>query len=72
MTGFGLATAIPAAIAYNAFSRIQRRRAQELEAFAYDVYTFLVTGIKRPATRPEPAVVALDADAPRPARKTAS
>ena len=72
MTGFGLATAIPAAIAYNAFSRIQRRRAQELEAFAYDVYTFLVTGIKRPATRPEPAVVALDADVPRPARKTAS
>jgi len=72
MTGFGLATAIPAAIAYNAFSRIQRRRAQELEAFAYDVYTFLVTGIKRPATRPEPAGVALDADAPRPARKTAS
>lgn len=72
MTGFGLATAIPAAIAYNAFSRIQRRRAQELEAFAYDVYTFLVTGIKRPATRPEPAVVALDSDMSRPARKTAS
>ncbi|WP_028875446.1 MotA/TolQ/ExbB proton channel family protein [Tepidiphilus margaritifer] len=72
MTGFGLATAIPAAIAYNAFSRAQRRRTQELEAFAYDVYTFLVTGIKRPATRPEPAVVALDSDMSRPARKTAS
>ncbi|MQY50274.1 MotA/TolQ/ExbB proton channel family protein [Rhodocyclus tenuis] len=46
MTGIGLATAIPAAVAYNAFARANRNTLAELNAFAYDVFAFLATGIK--------------------------
>lgn len=46
MTAIGLGTAIPAAIAYNAFSRINRNTLAKLNAFAYDVFAFLSTGIK--------------------------
>lgn len=46
MTGIGLAVAIPAAIAYNVFSRANRNILARLNAFAYDVLAFLSTGIK--------------------------
>ncbi|HEX5801847.1 MAG TPA: MotA/TolQ/ExbB proton channel family protein [Azospira sp.] len=46
MTGIGLAVAIPAAIAYNAFARANRNTLSRLNSFAYDVFAFLATGIK--------------------------
>lgn len=46
MTGIGLAVAIPAAIAYNAFARANRNTLSQLNSFAYDVHNFLSTGIK--------------------------
>jgi len=46
MTGIGLAVAIPAAVAYNAFARANRNTLSRLNAFAYDVFAFLATGIK--------------------------
>lgn len=46
MTGLGLAVAIPAAIAYNAFARANRNTLSRLNSFAYDVFLFLSTGIK--------------------------
>jgi biopolymer transport protein ExbB len=46
MTAIGLAVAIPAAIAYNAFARANRNTLAELNSFAHDVFTFLVTGLK--------------------------
>ncbi|MCP5268825.1 MAG: MotA/TolQ/ExbB proton channel family protein [Zoogloeaceae bacterium] len=46
MTGIGLAVAIPAAVAYNAFARANRNTLSRLNSFAYDVFSFLATGIK--------------------------
>jgi biopolymer transport protein ExbB len=46
MTALGLAVAIPAAIAYNAFARAIRNMLAELDSFAHDVFTFLATGLK--------------------------
>ncbi len=46
MTGLGLAVAIPAAIAYNAFARANRNTLADLDSFAHDVFTFMVTGLK--------------------------
>jgi biopolymer transport protein ExbB len=46
MTAIGLAVAIPAAIAYNAFARANRNTLSQLNSFAYDVLAFLATGIK--------------------------
>jgi len=46
MTAIGLAVAIPAAIAYNAFARANRNTLARLNAFGYDVLAFLSTGIK--------------------------
>jgi biopolymer transport protein ExbB len=46
MTGVGLSVAIPAAVAYNAFARANRNTLSTLNSFAYDVFTFLATGIK--------------------------
>jgi biopolymer transport protein ExbB len=46
MTGIGLAVAIPAAIAYNAFARANRNTLTQLHSFAYDVLNFLANGIK--------------------------
>jgi biopolymer transport protein ExbB len=44
MTGIGLAVAIPAAVAYNVFARMQRHTFSRLNAFAYDVFNLLATG----------------------------
>ncbi|HLR29704.1 MAG TPA: MotA/TolQ/ExbB proton channel family protein [Paenalcaligenes sp.] len=46
MTGLGLAVAIPAVIAYNAFIRSNRVYLARLDAFAHDLYTFLTIGTK--------------------------
>jgi biopolymer transport protein ExbB len=46
MTGIGLAVAIPAAVAYNAFARANRNTSTQLNSFAYDVFNFLANGIK--------------------------
>ncbi|MDP2196605.1 MAG: MotA/TolQ/ExbB proton channel family protein [Rhodocyclaceae bacterium] len=46
MTALGLAVAIPAAIAYNAFARANRNTLAELNSFAHDLFTFLATGFK--------------------------
>jgi len=44
MTGLGLAVAIPAVLAYNAFVRNNRVYLAQLDAFAHDLFTFLSTG----------------------------
>jgi len=49
MTALGLAVAIPAAIAYNAFARANVNLLARLNAFAYDVFAFMSTGIKTSA-----------------------
>ena len=46
MTAAGLAVAIPAAIAYNSFARLNRNMMSRLNSFAYDVFNFMATGIK--------------------------
>jgi biopolymer transport protein ExbB len=45
MTAFGLAVAIPAVLAYNAFVRTTRHAAGELERFAHEVLAFFATGV---------------------------
>jgi len=44
MTGLGLAVAIPAVLAYNAFVRSNRVLLSRLDAFAHDLFAFLTTG----------------------------
>ncbi len=44
MTGVGLAVAIPAVLAYNFFTRGNRLLLSRLDAFAYELFTFLSTG----------------------------
>jgi len=44
MTGIGLAVAIPAVLAYNFFTRGNRMLLARLDAFAYELFTFLTTG----------------------------
>lgn len=44
MTGLGLAVAIPAVLAYNAFVRYNRVFLSQLDAYAHDLFAFLTTG----------------------------
>ncbi len=44
-TAAGLAVAIPAVLAFNAFSRRNRVLLEELDAFAHDIHAFLTTGV---------------------------
>lgn len=44
MTALGLAVAIPAVLAYNAFVRANRLLLARLDAFAHDLFTVLTTG----------------------------
>jgi len=44
MTAIGLAVAIPAVLAYNAFTRRNRIMLAELDGFAHDVFAFMSTG----------------------------
>lgn len=43
MTALGLAVAIPAVLAYNAFTRVNRITLAELDAFAHDLHAYLTT-----------------------------
>lgn len=53
MTGIGLAVAIPAVMGYNWLTRSNRVLLARLDAFAYDLFTFLSLG--QPLARSEPA-----------------
>jgi biopolymer transport protein ExbB len=64
MTAIGLAVAIPAAVAYNAFARANRNRLGELDAFASDVYTLLASGSNIVASEVQPGQAGNRADAP--------
>ncbi len=44
MTALGLVVAIPAVLAYNAFTRVNRITLAELDGFAHDLHAFLTTG----------------------------
>lgn len=44
MTGIGLAVAIPAVVAYNAFTRSNRVLSAKLDAFAFELHSFLTMG----------------------------
>ena len=46
MTAAGLAVAIPAVLAYNAFARANRVIVAELDGFAHDLHTWLTTGAR--------------------------
>jgi len=46
MTALGLAVAIPAALAYNAFQRQARLYGAQLESFAHDLFVLIATGSK--------------------------
>ncbi|HJW56729.1 MAG TPA: MotA/TolQ/ExbB proton channel family protein [Burkholderiaceae bacterium] len=46
MTALGLTVAIPAVLAYNAFTRINRITLAELDAFAHDLHAYLTTGAR--------------------------
>ena len=45
MTALGLAVAIPAVLAYNAFTRRNRLMGAKLDAFAHDLFALLTTGV---------------------------
>jgi biopolymer transport protein ExbB len=44
MTGIGLGVAIPAVVGYNAISRANRVLAAKLDAFAFELMSFLTLG----------------------------
>jgi biopolymer transport protein ExbB len=46
MTAFGIAVAVPAVLAYNTLTRINRSTLSELDAFAYDLHAYLTTGAR--------------------------
>ena len=52
MTAFGLFVAIPAVLAYNAFTRANRLELSELDAFAHDLHAWFTTG-SRLASAPQ-------------------
>jgi biopolymer transport protein ExbB len=49
MTALGLAVAIPAVLAYNAFNRGNRVLLAELDGFAHDLFAFMSTGNRNPS-----------------------
>ncbi len=55
MTGLGLAVAIPAVMGYNALVRSNRVLTARLDAFAYELFTFLSTGQSLRANAAPPA-----------------
>lgn len=46
MTAMGLAVAIPAVLAYNALTRVNRITLAELDAFAHDLHAYFTTGAR--------------------------
>jgi len=57
MTAAGLFVAIPAVLAYNAFTRTNRLILARLDGFAHDLHAFLVTGLRG---RPGDKLIELD------------
>jgi biopolymer transport protein ExbB len=60
MTGIGLGVAIPAVMGYNWLTRSNRVMLSKLDAFAYDLHTFVSIGQplgSRPAAVPTPVIV---------------
>src|SRR5262245_22053601 len=55
MTALGLAVAIPAVLAYNAFVRSNRVVLARLDAFAHDLFAFLTTGAHYSGVESTPA-----------------
>lgn len=49
MTALGLAVAIPAVLAYNAFTRYNRVMLAEVDGFAHDLFAFMSTGNRNEA-----------------------
>ena len=60
MTAAGLFVAIPAVLAYNAFTRTNRLTLARLDGFAHDLHAYLVTGL-----RGHPGDKLIDLDAAR-------
>lgn len=61
MTALGLAVAIPAVLAYNAFNRANRLMLSELDGFAHDLFAYMSTGIRlhgAPPSKPQTPAVA--------------
>jgi biopolymer transport protein ExbB len=52
MTACGLAVAIPAVLAYNAFTRANRNRVGDLEHYAHDIFSLLALGGLAPTPHP--------------------
>ncbi len=52
MTALGLTVAIPAVLAYNAFTRINRLTLAELDGFAHDLHAYLTNIAKTSAQEP--------------------
>lgn len=50
MTAFGLFVAIPAVLAFNAFTRANRIELSELDAFAHDLHAWFTTGTRLAST----------------------
>jgi len=46
MTAAGLFVAIPAVLAYNAFTRANRLVLAQLDGFAHDLHAYLTTGVR--------------------------
>ncbi|MFZ4537565.1 MotA/TolQ/ExbB proton channel family protein [Propionivibrio sp.] len=57
MTAAGLFVAIPAVLAYNAFTRANRLTLARLDGFAHDLHAYLVTGLRG---RPGDKLIDLD------------
>lgn len=55
MTAAGLFVAIPAVLAYNAFTRANRVELAELDAFAHDLHAYFTTGARLAPTGAPPA-----------------
>lgn len=58
MTALGLAVAIPAVLAFNAFTRRNRVWMAQLDSFAHDLYTIFTVGSKISEEQEEPVVTA--------------
>ena len=57
MTALGLAVAIPAVLAYNAFTRANRLLLAELDGFAHDLFAFMSTGNRNDAPKSTKPIV---------------
>ena len=67
MTGLGLAVAIPAVVGYNGFTRSNRVLAARLDAFAYELHTFVSMGQTLGHAATEASETKVRPLAPRPA-----